>query len=155
MIVEGIEREHLRYIVDHLRPDDHRELRATLWDDVDLVEHVMAHQSVSFTGFDRAGKPCGVAGLHIISPGVAQAWLFGTDTIRDLRIAMTRTARQVIESALEGRLIHRVQAASAAFYIDAHDWLQTIGLKDQVVPLRQYGRNREDFYLFAKLQEAV
>lgn len=154
-IIQGVQRDHLQYVVDHIREDDARELSATMWKGQDLVEHVMAYQGLSYTGFGRDGAPCGVGGLNIVSPGVGQAWLFGTPRIRDVRVNMTRHCRDVVDCALNGgRILHRVQALSAAFHADAHEWMRAIGF-EQESTMNQYGRDGENFFVFVCLREST
>ena len=61
---------------------------------------------------------------------------------------MTRHIIRVMMPSLAIAKAHRAEARSAASHIEAHNWLERLGATREA-PLRGYGRNGEDFILFA------
>lgn len=153
-VVDGVTRADLAYITARLRADDARELEATRFDGCELSDSVYIARGAAYTGFDRSGNPAVVGGLTSISPGVAQAWLFATDRLDEVAVAMHRQARHLIEAALTSGTAHRIQAYSAVFHTDAHRWLARLGFEVES-RLRAYGKDGDDFYCYVRLVNEV
>lgn len=149
-VVAGVTQDDLAYVTERLRPDDDRELEATRFDGCRLADSIYVAQGAAYTGYDRDGNPAVVGGLTTVSPGVAQAWMFGTPRLPEVAVAMHRQARILIEAALNGPA-HRIQAYSADFHVDAHRWLKRLGFEIESV-MRQHGKGGEDFYMFVRLR---
>lgn len=151
-VVAKLTREHIDYVVEHIRPIDAREIEATMFDGVPLADHVDVNSGAGYTVFDRDGNPAAIGGIGMVSPGVAQAWMFGTPRLPEARIALTRQTRRLIRATFDSGQAHRVQALSASFHHEAHRWLRRLGFSVEQ-RLGWYGQNREDFLMFVQFQD--
>lgn len=142
------------YVARSMRDVDRREISATLW---------------SFTPWDFAvdctrlpgsawaalvdGEPVAIGGIALNQPGVGQAWMVGTPKLPLAAVTLTRFCKDVTHRMLtEDSGINRIQAFSAAFHTEAHDWLNAVGL-NAAQPLQKYGKEGEDFILFYGLRK--
>lgn len=145
--------EDALYVVKKMRDEDRREVFATRWDDCD---YGLAFDCANAPGAKWAalvdGEPVAIGGMALNQPGIAQAWMMGTDALPQAGVTLTRFCGDVIKKLLTGDSgIRRVQAHSAAFHVNAHKWLEAIGMTDRVA-LPMYGKHGEDFILFSRLR---
>ncbi|MDW3181764.1 hypothetical protein [Roseobacter sp.] len=98
-------------------------------------------------------SPVALFGVAGVSPGVAQAHMFGTDalTLGHARQIADRIKSHVIPALLDLGL-HRVQAYSLADYAWAHRFLQRSGAKFEA-PCWSLGASGQDFASFVWLRK--
>lgn len=139
----------MAHIVSNLRDVDRRELMATAAEQTEqwLLEHALTWRGVCWT-LKLNQEPVGAGGINMVEPAVGQCWLFGTDKLPALRVAMTRQGRLAVKWALKTDVCRVLRAYSAAFHTEAHAWLQAIGFR-LYEPLPNFGRGGEDFILFS------
>ena len=96
--------------------------------------------------------PVALFGVAALSPGVAQAHMFGTDgmTISHARQIADRIKTHVIPAMLDLGL-HRVQAHSLADYAWAHRFMRRAGAKFEA-PCWSLGGDGQDFASFVWLR---
>ncbi len=148
--------ETIRAVLEDLRPEDRRELSATLWhfDPAGLAE-ASARARHGFVAGDGNGRPVAVVGASELWPGVLQVGLFATPAWPTVARAVAARIRRRLIPELLAAGAHRAQAFSDARHSDAHRWLERLGAHCEA-RLAGYGRAGEDFLLYAwRRQPAV
>jgi hypothetical protein len=137
------------YICRNLRERDREELFANRWtDDPDelAIEAMTTWGAFSFV-VSLDGVPIAALGASPSWPGVWVAWMMATDDFHKIGKRLTKWVRRVMIPSIVKAGAHRVEARSMAAHDEAHAWMRVLGAKRESV-LRQYGRERQDFYLF-------
>lgn len=132
----------------NLRADDLAEVMATRWtnDQYDLASD-LAHTPGGKFAVIQDDKPVCIFGVSPRTPGVGQGWLVGTDDIGKSGIEVAHACKKVIRTLFDTD-VHRVQAFSAAFHTQAHEWLELIGFRREST-LSKFGKDGSDFYCYA------
>lgn len=145
--------EEAIYVCINMKEADRHEVMATRFDDDDIA---FAADCMRTTGKKMVGiadgKPVAIGGLAVWQPGVGQAWLVGTPDIGKIGKQIAKYCKQEIKRLFESGCIHRIQAFSEANHTQAHQWLNSIGLKQEAL-MPKYGKNGEDFILFSIVKE--
>lgn len=140
--------EDIEEVCRNIRDDDFREVIATRWTDSidDLIASFVSAPGGKFAVIhdDRA---VGIFGVCPVTPGVGQGWLVGTPEIGLCGVEVAHACKKVIRT-LFSLDTHRVQAYSASFHSQAHEWLELIGFKREST-MRQFGKDGSDFYCYA------
>lgn len=95
------------------------------------------------------GEPVAAFGLAgtPLQPQLKVAWAFGTDRFRRVVPAISREANSWFPHLIaEG--VHRIEARALVGHDLAGQWMAGFGAKNEGV-MRRYGRNGEDFELWA------
>lgn len=131
----------------NLREDDLREVMLTRWTDspYDLAADFARCPGGKFAVIHNDKAVC-VFGVTAALPGVGQGWLVGTDDIGKCGVEVARAAKKTI-ATLFNTGVHRVQAYSADFHTQAHQWLELVGFKRESV-MRSFGKDGSDFYCY-------
>lgn len=147
MIVQATH-AHIVEVCQNLRADDRAEIMATRWTESigDLIDHIDSSRGGKFAVIHKGRAVC-VFGVATATPGVGQGWLIGTDEIGLCGVEIAHACRKVIKTVFATGT-HRIQAHSAAFHTQAHEWLELIGFHRESV-LKKLGKNGEDFICFA------
>lgn len=147
MIVKAT-REDIEQVCRNLRADDLREVMATRWTDSidDLICSFCATPGGKFAVIHDDRAVC-IFGVSAALPGVGQGWLVGTDEIGLCGVEIAHACKKVISTLFENG-VHRIQAFSADFHTQAHEWLELIGFKKEST-MKSFGKNGEDYYCFA------
>jgi len=99
----------------------------------------------------RLGNTPVAIGATILSrPNVAVLLFFATDDFHKVAVATTRFIRRFLFPRLEQFGVHRIECVSIDGYDAAHQWIRTLGLKQEAV-LSNFGRNGETFIQFSKV----
>lgn len=143
--------EDIIEVCHNLRADDMAECLATRWTDSidDLAADFIRAKGGKFAVIHDDRAVC-VFGVVPISPGVGQAWLVGTDEIGLCGVEIAHAAKKVIRTLFDLDT-HRIQAYSADFHTQAHQWLELIGFKRESV-MQKLGKNGEDFICYAAIR---
>ena len=142
--------ENVQYLVDHMRERDRREIMALRWDD-DI--NAFGVEVMNFAGpmwrvWEKDGVPVALGGVTPMRPGVVLGGLFGTaDWHYALRHIMTWGRRWVIPRLLASGT-HRGECYALAANTDSRKFIEACGGEIESL-LHQYGREREDFILYA------
>ena len=142
------------HVALNMREIDAREVFATRWSDSawDFAIDCARLPGTSWTAL-LDGEPVAIGGIALHQPGVGQAWMVGTDKLPLAALTLTRFCRDMTRTMLtEDSGINRIQAFSAGFHTESHDWLRAVGL-NAVEPLQKYGKGGEDFLLFYGLRK--
>jgi len=140
--------EDVVYVARNMRPRDRDEIYACFWEDdpAVLAGDVMAFDSFSWVV--RAERPIAAMGAIPLHPGVWSVWLFATIEFNQISLLATKFVRRVMMPSVRAAGAHRAECRSLDVHTEAHQWLEFLGARREAV-LRQYGRNKEDFYLYA------
>lgn len=98
-------------------------------------------------------KPVAVLGCLETRPNVTSLLFFATDAFSAVKLAFTKFAKVDLRDALFARGVHRIECVSLAGYGEMHGWLKLVGLEQEGEAMKAYGRNREDFVMFALVKE--
>lgn len=91
-----------------------------------------------------------ISGVFILWPGVGEAWSAVSDLVERYPLFYTKTVRTYLDQIIQDYRLHRLQAQVVAYHTRSLLWVKLLGFKLEAV-LKQYGPNREDHYLFARL----
>jgi len=146
-----VDRAGLTHIVCHLRPRDRQEIFALRWDDDDkaLIDAVLAYAGDMWKIWSCDGEPVAVSGVVPVRPGVVIASAFGTAKWRTVLRPMTRWFQGFVIPVLKTSGYHRGEAYVLATNTDSRRWIELFGGEIEAF-LKGYGRNREDFLLYAQ-----
>lgn len=132
----------------NLRADDLAEVMATRWNNCPYeLASDFAHYPGGKFAVIHDDKPVCLFGVAPRSPGVGQGWLVGTDDIGRAGVEVAHACKKVIATLFDTD-VHRIQAYSAAFHTQAHEWLGMIGFEREST-MKHYGKGGEDFYCYA------
>lgn len=152
-------RRDVTYIAVNMRQHDTHEILAMLPDwmapgQAGLLCFEATPDAFCWTAFCKGDPACafGVAPQSPLTPWLWSAWAFGTKRMVRAVPAITRHIEQVlIRQAIEAGAT-RVEARSLIDHDIAHRWLAGLGATREGV-CRTYGRNGEDYELWAWLKE--
>lgn len=142
-------REALSFIAQNLRPDDLREIQATLdGDPEEIIKAAAAHSTKAWIVTDRTGLPFAVTGVVPgLLPGVGTPWMVSTPGIETEGLSFARQSRDVVAQAMEG---YDVLTNFVDFRNDlAIDWLLFSGFHF-VDAVPNYGVERRLFLQFSR-----
>lgn len=142
------------HVAQRMRADDLREVTATRWSDdpLEMAMEAARLPGIRYCAVHLQHGPVAIGGVALHTPGVGTAWMVGTRDLRTCGLEITRHGKRVMAALLnDGGGLHRIECLSADFHHDAHEWLNAMGFTKEGVR-RNYGKNGEDFYMFAKLR---
>jgi hypothetical protein len=137
-------------VASDMREVDRAEIFATRWTDsaIDLAEDICRIPGPKWVAHADGAGPVAAYGAMPMWPGVWSMYLFATDDFQRVAWDVTRHIIRVMMPSLAIAKAHRAEARSAASHTEAHVWLERLGAKREAT-LKNYGRNREDFIVFA------
>lgn len=143
----------LLYVVRNMREWDKREIYATQPDNdpLKVVDISMSCATVpgAIAKIASLDRPIAAFGFTPLWPGVYNVWCFATDEFQQIGFPLTKFLKGgIIPAMLEGHF-HRAECRSIEGHVEAHEWLSFLGAKREGEPLRDYGRNRETFHVYA------
>lgn len=140
----------LVHVVAHLRQRDREEIFALRWNDseAELLTQIRAVAGDLWRVWCYQGEPVAVCGVLPLRPGVVSAASFGTDKWRHVIRPMTTWGMNWLIPTLQDAGYHRGEAYVSAANEQSKRWLASLGAYREAY-LHQYGRNREDYILYA------
>ena len=140
------------YIAANMREHDFREI-GCLWKDWSAVSCGMAAARASIPGWSWVvlydGQPAACYGFSYAAPFDPehwQAWAFGTDRFKRCVPLITKHLKSIRD--LVEQHCRRLQVITYTEHDIAHGWIEALGAEREGL-LRSYGRNGEDFYIYA------
>lgn len=94
------------------------------------------------------GQPVAAFGVAPLATSVLSIWAWGTPAMWRAVPAITRYVDQVLAPEWDALGVTRVEARSIVGHHAAHRWLRSLGWSE--VPCPEFGRDGEDFILFAQ-----
>ena len=149
MIVE-ITWDRAVFVSTHMRIDDFREVMANRWDEspYSFAADCMRLPGPKMCCVANDDTPVAIGGIAANIPGVGQAWLVGTDRIGSHGVEMAHACKTLISRLLNDGAMHRIQAFSAEFHSQAHQWLKAIGFSEES-RMPRYGKSQENYRVFS------
>ena len=144
-----VSRDKLRHVITHMRERDHKEIYALRFDDdpEKFLEHQIQRMGKMCRIWERDFVPVSVQGVMCERPGVWSMFAYGTDDWRRVVLPMTRWAWRFVIPAM-CQVAQRVECLALRENVDSRRWIESFGARQECV-LREYGKNREDFVLYA------
>jgi hypothetical protein len=152
--IRGADLSSAAYIAANIRAQDKREIRAVYQyrDNLELAAYCLtASPHVAYIA-ELRGEPVAVYGMTQPMPHIAVGWAYGTDKFRRVAPALTRHILTVGIPSMFARGVHRIEVRSIVDHDISHRWLAN-GLGGAFEGIcKGYGRNREDFALYARVR---
>jgi hypothetical protein len=150
IVKTGLAPDPLQHVLMHLRPLDRKELFATRPHDSTTLaaDEIMRYCAPFGTLFWHEGEPVTAIGFFPMWPGVVSVWAFGSHRWDYVVRAMTRHVINEMVPELLRRGVHRAECRSLSEREDSQRWLIALGAQIEG-RLREFGRSREDFTLYA------
>lgn len=156
--IEPATADDVRHVALHMRERDFEELSATSRCDsreelADALAKAYGNRPDVLCG-SADGVPVCIGGTLEMWPGVISLLFIATADFPRIGQTITRFIRRELFPRYEAAGVHRIQAISLAGYDEIHNWLRALGLQQEGLPMRAYGRNGEDFVTFARVKNA-
>lgn len=154
IVIEQAGAREVSFVAAHMRAADRREIYCQRVDDcARTMALTMAYASPvhCYAAFD-AGSPVAAFGASEQHPNMWTGWAFGTKQMRRAVPAISRHIRRHMIPDLLKAGAHRVEVRSIVGHDIAHRWLASLGAEREA-SLRGFGKNGEDFILFAWRRE--
>lgn len=157
IVITGISPPPLVHILEHLRPDDLREIEAVRGEldplkiAVELSKLALSSGAWLFWTEDTK-EPVACLGSFAMTPTCVGCWAFGTTNWDKILLAVTKHVQRIMIPALLKAGFHRAECRALASREDSSRWLTGLGWKKEAV-LSGFGVRREDFILFAWLAD--
>jgi hypothetical protein len=147
--------DHIRAVALKMRDRDLAEFSALSYaDDREAAAEILASNYADFAGVECAlldGDPVAIGGVIWTRPRVASLLFYATDdygkVVRPLTRYIRANAMRVAKSYAT-----RIECFSLSTYTEMRQWVEMFGLKPEAT-LRSYGKNGEDFVVYAWLPE--
>lgn len=139
----------LLYLAKNMREMDRREIFATKWSErpEDLATECMAPAVSAFCKIGVLKKPVVAIGAVPIWPGVWSVWMFATPEFHKVSLSLHRYVVKIFAPTLRANC-HRAECRSLSSHTEAHAWMTSLGAAHEAT-LKGFGKNREDFHVFA------
>jgi len=137
------------HVARHMREIDRREVFSLRWTDSEeaLAEDLMRIGGPAWIATAKDREPVYAFGLAPHRPGVWTVWGFGTDRWPEVMAPVTRFIKRVLLPAMLIDNAHRVDCVSLLDKVAGHRWLEYLGAERESL-LKEYGRNREDYFMY-------
>lgn len=114
-----------------------------------LVERYTGRSGVECAKLN--GVPVAIGSMLWTRPGVVSLLFYATDAFPKVAVGLTRYIRNGPMREAKGRA-HRIECFSLSSYTEMRQWVEGFGLRPEAT-LRQFGRNGEDFIVYAWLRD--
>jgi RimJ/RimL family protein N-acetyltransferase len=143
----------LEFLCFNMRAIDAEEIYSNLASGNPLEWAGMIHQAVAKQGCAWIarldGRPTAVIGCFENFPGNWQIFSFGTEAYPRVLVAFLPYWQPLQSFALD-RGMHRLECKSLSSHKEAHGFLRLMGFTQEAT-LLQYGRDRQDYFLFRRI----
>lgn len=146
----------LLIVASTMRESDRAEIYATRFADDPFDVAAQCNESqYKFVYRNAENALVAAFGVAHLWPHVWSVWLFAND-LWDERTgkAIVRFTRRRIQQDIKDHAARRLECRSLSTHADAHRFIEAIGLRRESV-LPRYGRDGEDFIVFALIVENV
>ncbi|MBI2240293.1 MAG: hypothetical protein HYU59_05755 [Magnetospirillum gryphiswaldense] len=158
MKIDAATPEDIRDVALRMRDSDYREFSALSWTD---SRETLAEELVARYGYmrpmcvtHRDGERVAVGDVIQVRPNVVSLFFFATDRFGDVALPLTRFVAQRLLRNVRDAGVHRIEALTSATHAQAHRWLRTLGLRQEGVHFRGFGKNGESYVQFAWVRES-
>lgn len=98
-------------------------------------------------------RPIAVGGLIGTRPNVASLLFFATDEFSKVGNALTRIIKRELFPGAKAAGVHRIEAVAMVEHVEAHRWIQYLGLTAEGPPLRGFGKGGEAYQMFSWVRD--
>lgn len=152
MKIEAVTEANIRYVAERMRERDVAEFSAmSYFSDRQNAADLLVENYAEYPGLECCtlddGTPVGIGGVIWTRPNVASMLFFATDDFDKIVVSLTRHSAKNIFSPAKV-IAHRIECFSLASYTQMQQWVELFGLRKEAV-LSQYGKNGEDFFVYA------
>ncbi len=156
MKVVPVNEANIRYIAERMRDRDLAEFSAlSYYSTREEAARCLVENYADYPGLDCVtlddGSPVGAGGVIWTRPNVASMLFFATDDFDKIVVSLTRHSERNIFTPARA-LAHRIECFSLADYTQMQQWVKLFGLRPEAT-LRNYGKNGEDFIVYAWLKD--
>jgi hypothetical protein len=152
MRVVPVTPDNIRFVAERMRERDLAEFSATSYfGDRENAAQYLVDNYAEYPGLECVtlddGTPVGIGGVIWLRPNVGSMLFFATDDFDKIVVSLTRHAAKNIYAPAKA-VAHRIECFSLATYTQMQQWVEVFGLRPEAT-LRQYGKNGEDFIVYA------
>lgn len=140
------------YVINRMRESDVRAFRAR-YPQLSRENYAMERFNASdlrYCLLPPNGEPVAIGGFQFATPGVASAWLIGTDEIRGHRKELVRFCRKAVTEFFNKGIGHRIQAGVLADLQWCRDFAEHFGLAYEGEQLKA-GANGENIVFYGRV----
>lgn len=152
MRIDTAHRDAVLYVARNMRESDFEELSSLSWaEDREELAHelvVKYNCETAICAFNEEGVPIAIGGVFEFRPNVVSLGFFATNQITEIGYPLTRWIIKSLFAPLKEEGIQRIEAASMITHVDAHRWLELLGLEEES-RMGRYGKNGDTFINFA------
>ncbi len=142
MIIQPFTPEHL----------DHLDIRSFEAKELEFAEDIRRSIVVlpdCFTGIE-AGQVVAIAGIYVIWPGVADAFVISTPLVEKYPKAFHRAILRGLLHLCQKRHIRRLQTAVHVDHKVSRKWIKRLGFRPEGL-MRAYGPDGSDYIRYARI----
>lgn len=117
----------------------------------DLLTRECPVPGPALTVLDAQGAPLGAFGLVPMWTGVAQAWVFASDSLRACPVVLHRTVARALGAGERLLRLHRVQISVHENFLTSRRWVERLGFACEGA-MPGFGPNGDTYYRYARLR---
>lgn len=159
MKIDAPLRADVRYVAENMRQKDIVEFRAvSRAESTDelaeaLIERYGDRGDTICARLDD-GTPVAIGAMIESRFNVVTLLFFATDDFPQIAMALTKFIVQRLFPRYRNAGVHRIECVSHVDYVEAHRWIETLGLEKEA-EMPGYGRNGETYFQFAWVDDRV
>lgn len=159
MKIDAPLRADVRHVAENMRQKDIVEFRAvSRAESTDelaeaLVERYGDRGDTICARLDD-GTPVAIGAMIESRFNVVTLLFFATDDFPQIAMALTKFIVQRLFPRYRNAGVHRIECVSHVAYVEAHRWIETLGLEKEA-EMPGYGRNGETYFQFAWVDDRV
>ena len=111
-----------------------------------------AGTSWAFTGLSQ-GRVVGAAGLWLLWPGVAEAWVLFTPAVRELTWQVVKAIKKGLEDLTVELKLHRIQTTVRTEFVPGQKLMRVLGFNQEGPPMRKYGPDGADYLRYVRIRD--
>lgn len=105
----------------------------------------------ALTVLDATDRPLGAFGLVPMWPGVAQGWVFASESLRAAPVALHRTVARALDAGERLMRLHRIQVSVHENFRTSRRWVERLGFACEGA-MPGFGPNGDTYYRYARLR---
>ena len=159
MRIDAPLRDDVRHVAENMRQKDIVEFRAvSRAESTDelaeaLIERYGDRGDTICARLDD-GTPVAIGAMIESRFNVVTLLFFATDDFPQIAMALTKFIVQRLFPRYRNAGVHRIECVSHVDYVEAHRWIETLGLEKEA-EMPGYGRSGETYFQFAWVDDRV
>lgn len=150
----ALTREGALSVSHGMKANDWEEVRRMMWTE-DRTEFARMHfegTGVKLMMCASDGDPVSIGGFTPFTPGVWFAWMVSTERLPEVGRALSVEMRRRIRTMLKLPEVQRIEAHSAVFHTESHEWLELLGFEREYTR-RKAGKDGTDYIVFSAIKK--